>query len=275
MNLPDESFEATALPYIDDVRRFALSLTRDESDADDLVQDTFLKAFRSWASYTPGTNLRGWLFTICRNTFNRQFRRERARPDIEREAGDDDALPTVIGHIRAERLGLGDLLDRIDVQPALKTALDGLPDAFREVVTLVDLEEFSYAEAAEVLDVPVGTVRSRLFRARRRMQTSLLQHAIDMGLAPETDLEAPLEPAVAFPPDCEVVVRALWDIVDETAPTLDLQRFKEHLDQCEYCQAHADFERRLVREIADLREDPRPTPEVADEVRTRIAAARN
>lgn len=272
----DDSFEATALPFIDDVRRFALSLTRDESDADDLVQDTFLKAYRSWASYTPGTNCRGWLFTICRNTFNRQFRRERARPDIEREAGDDDALPTVIGHIRAERMGLGDLLDRVDVRPTLKKTLDELPDVFREIVTLVDLEEFSYAEAAEVLEVPVGTVRSRLFRARRRMQSSLLQHAVDMGLAPAgTDVEAPLDPAPAFPPDCEVVVRALWDIVDNELPEIDLKQMRTHMDECQYCRAHEDFERQLAREIADLRADAGDSLALADRVRSRIASARN
>ncbi|MEM7415614.1 MAG: sigma-70 family RNA polymerase sigma factor [Gemmatimonadota bacterium] len=276
MTTPDDSFEATALPFIDDVRRFALSLTRDESDADDLVQDTFLKAFRSWASYTPGTNCRGWLFTICRNTFNRQFRRERARPDIEREAGDEDALPTVIGHIRAERLGLGDLLDRVDVRPTLKKAMDDLPDVFREIVTLVDLEEFSYAEAAEVLEVPVGTVRSRLFRARRRMQSSLLQHAVDMGLAPAgTDVEARLDPAPAFPPDCEVVVRALWDLVDNELPEVDMQQMRAHMDDCQYCRAHEDFERQLAREIADLRTDPGDSRSLVDRVRARIVSARN
>jgi RNA polymerase sigma-70 factor (ECF subfamily) len=178
------SFEAVALPLLADVSRFALSLTRDQDEADDLVQDTFLKAFRAWSSFTPGTNARSWLFTICKNTFRRRFRREKARPDVELEAsGDDDALPAVLSHVEAERKGLGDLFDRIDVQPALERGLDDLPEAFREVVVLVDLEGLSYHEAAEVLEVPVGTVRSRLFRARRRLQEHLVAQATDMGIA--------------------------------------------------------------------------------------------
>lgn len=178
------SFEAVALPLLPDVSRFALSLTRDPDEADDLVQDTFLKAQRAWHTFTPGTNVRSWLFTICKNTFRRRFRREKARPDVEQQAtGDDDALPTVLSHVDATRRGLGDLFDRLDVVPALERGLADLPEPFREIVALVDLEGFSYHEAAEVLEVPVGTVRSRLFRARRRLQEHLIEQASDMGIA--------------------------------------------------------------------------------------------
>jgi RNA polymerase sigma-70 factor (ECF subfamily) len=177
-------FEEVALPLIPDVSRFAYSLTRDPDEADDLVQDTYLKAFRAWHTFSPGTNVRSWLFTICKNTFRRRFRRERVRPEVEQEAvGDDDAMPTVLSHVNAERLGLGDLFDRLDVQPALEQGLAELPELFREIVALVDLEGLSYHEAAEILDVPVGTVRSRLFRARRRLQEHLIDQAIDMGIA--------------------------------------------------------------------------------------------
>ncbi len=178
------SFEKVALPLIPDVSRFAFSLTRDEDEADDLVQETFLRAFRAWHTFTPGTNARSWLFTICKNTFRRRFTREKARPDVEREAqGDDDALPIVLSHVNAEKLGLGDLFDRLDVQPALERGMRDLPELFREIVALVDLEGFSYHEAAEILEIPVGTVRSRLFRARRRLQEYLIDQAVDMGLA--------------------------------------------------------------------------------------------
>jgi len=179
----DESFEAIALPLIPDVSRFAYSLTRDADEADDLVQDTFLKAYRSWHRFEPGTNCRSWLFTICKNTFRRRFKRERLRPEIEKEAGDEDAMPIVMSHVGAEKMGLGDLFDRLDVQPALEKAMDDLPELFRAVVGLVDLEGLSYHEAADVLEVPVGTVRSRLFRARRRLQEALIEQARDMGLA--------------------------------------------------------------------------------------------
>lgn len=186
MTLPEDlrGFEDVALPLIPDVSRFAFSLTRDPDEADDLVQDTYLRAYRAWHTFTPGTNVRSWLFTICKNTFRRRFRREKARPDVEQEAvGDDDALPIVMSHVQADRLGLGDLFDRLDVQPALEEGLAELPELFREVVALVDLEGLSYHEAAQILDVPVGTVRSRLFRARRRLQEHLINQAVDMGIA--------------------------------------------------------------------------------------------
>lgn len=176
-------FEDVALPLLADVSRFAFSLTRDADEADDLVQETYLKAFRAWRTFSPGTNARSWLFTICKNTFRRRFRREKLRPDIEKEAvGDDDALPIVMSHANAEQMGLGDLFDRLDVGPALERGMDDLPELFREIVALVDLEGFSYHEAAEILEVPVGTVRSRLFRARRRLQDHLIEQARDMGL---------------------------------------------------------------------------------------------
>ena len=111
MTLPEalRGFEDVALPLIPDVSRFAFSLTRDPDEADDLVQDTYLRAYRAWHTFTPGTNVRSWLFTICKNTFRRRFRREKARPDVEQEAvGDDDALPIVMSHVQADRLGLGD-----------------------------------------------------------------------------------------------------------------------------------------------------------------------
>lgn len=178
----ESSFEEVALPLIPDVSRFAYSLTRDSDEADDLVQDTYMRAFRAWSSFTPGTNIRGWLFTICKNTFRRRFKREKLRVEIEREGGDDDAMPIVMSQIGATRRGLGDLFDRLDVRPALAAALDDLPDLFRAIVQLVDIEGLSYQEAADVLEVPVGTVRSRLFRARRRLQEALLVQAADMGL---------------------------------------------------------------------------------------------
>ena len=182
MTSAQSSFEEVALPLIPDVSRFAYSLTRDSDEADDLVQDTFLRAFGAWSSFTPGTNIRAWLFTICKNTFRRRFKREKLRVEIEREGGDEDAMPIVVSHIGAHRRGLGDLFDRIDVRPALAEALAELPEVFRAIVQLVDIEGLSYQEAAEILEVPVGTVRSRLFRARRRLQEGLFVQAADMGL---------------------------------------------------------------------------------------------
>jgi len=177
----DESFRDEALPHLDAVTGFALSLTRDESAANDLVQETFLSAYRSWDQYDPGTECRAWLFTICRHAWIRTRRREER--EIACEDGDLEALGAAAVHSGAMQSGLGDLFERYDIQRALTSALDELPAAFREVVVLVDIEDQSYEDTAKMLGIPKGTVRSRLFRARRLLQEQLIEHARDMGLA--------------------------------------------------------------------------------------------
>lgn len=176
----DDQFRAEALPWFEDVARFALSLTRDRDEADDLTQETFLRALRSWHQYTPGTECRRWLFTICRNHFIRD--RERGKRVSSYDDPEVEALAAASIHASAVQSGWGDLFDRVDLGEALSLALDALPAVFREAVVAVDLEDLSYDAAAEVLGVPIGTVRSRLFRGRRLLQESLLAHAKDAGL---------------------------------------------------------------------------------------------
>jgi RNA polymerase sigma-70 factor, ECF subfamily len=178
---PDITFEQEAIPWIDDVYRFALSLTRDESDADDVVQDTFLRAFRSWHTYLPGSDCRRWLFTICRNVFLRS--RERARPMVELESGELDLA--IVGSLYGDsaRDSVENIFSRLDLAPAIADALSNVPEPFRSTLVLVDVEDQSYEAAAEVLRVPIGTVRSRLFRGRRLMQEQLLIYARDAGFA--------------------------------------------------------------------------------------------
>ena len=175
----DASFAAEALPWIDDVYRFALSLTRDAADADDVVQDTFLRAYRSWHTYLPGSDCRRWLFTICRNAFLRS--RERERHQVDLEDGDVEAIASVMVHVQAVRDGADGALTRIDLAPALSEALGQLHEPFRSAVILVDVEDQSYEAASEILGVPIGTVRSRLFRGRRILQEMLLTYAADAG----------------------------------------------------------------------------------------------
>jgi RNA polymerase sigma-70 factor (ECF subfamily) len=178
---PDERFRDDALPHLDAVARYALSLTRDESDADDLTQETVLRAFRAWSQFVPGTECRAWLFTICRNAYLRSSARER------RVAACDDpeleALGAAAVHVSAQEEGLDDIFARAEMFAAVRNAVDELPEPFRDVVVLVDLQEQSYYEAARVLNVPIGTVRSRLFRGRRLLQERLIEHARDVGLA--------------------------------------------------------------------------------------------
>lgn len=176
----DARFAALALPHMSDVYRFALSLARDRSDADDIVQDTYLRAYRSWGTFQDGTDCRRWLFAICRNVFLRS--REQARRQVQLADGDTESLAAFRGHGAMMREGVDRILARIDLGPALERAFGELPEPFRSAVVLVDLEDQSYDGAAEILGVPIGTVRSRLFRGRRLLQERLAAFARDAGL---------------------------------------------------------------------------------------------
>ncbi|MGE5242821.1 MAG: sigma-70 family RNA polymerase sigma factor [Betaproteobacteria bacterium] len=165
-------FEAEALASLDSLYRTALRLMRSPADAEDLVQETYLKAFRAVDQFTQGTNLRAWLFTILHNTARNRLR-DRARDavmvdseTVERavDAGD---VRVAAGDSPEARL-LRDTLD-----PDLRAAVEGLPPAFREAVWLRDVEEFSYAEIAEMLAIPAGTVMSRISRGRRMLFDAL------------------------------------------------------------------------------------------------------
>lgn len=176
-----EDFDREVLAYMEDVYRFAMSLTRDPSRAEDLVQETYLRAFRSWQTFQPGSDARRWLFTICRNAFLRTLERERATVSLD--DGDPDALEAVRHHASMVTDGTDRLLARVDLAPALSRAIGNLNEPFRSAVVVVDVEGLSYEEASEVLQVPIGTVRSRLFRGRRQLQESLADYARDAGFA--------------------------------------------------------------------------------------------
>jgi RNA polymerase sigma-70 factor (ECF subfamily) len=175
----DEAFAREALPWMEDVYRFALSLTRDAAEAEDIVQETYLRAWRSWHTFRPGSDCRRWLFTICRNAFLRS--RERERFEVALDDGDAEALAAIRVHQQMMEDGTDRVLTRLDLGPALARALDDLDEPFRSAVVLVDLEDQSYETAAEILGVPIGTVRSRLFRGRRQLQERLMTFARDAG----------------------------------------------------------------------------------------------
>jgi RNA polymerase sigma-70 factor (ECF subfamily) len=163
------AFETEALASLDSLYRAALRLTRVPADAEDLVQETYLKAFRSADQFEPGTNLRAWLFTILHNTArNRARDRARDTVDVNSEAVDraaDVAAPAAGFGLRGDTPE--SLLLRDTLGTDLQQAVDELPDAFRQAVWLRDVEEFSYAEIADMLSVPLGTVMSRISRGRR------------------------------------------------------------------------------------------------------------
>ena len=177
----DERFEREALCWLADVTRFALSLTRNEPDAEDLVQDTFLTAYEKWHQYIRGSECRAWLFTICRHRFYRT--RERNDRQVASEDAELEALAAAEIHASAKESGLDHAFEQSDVLNAIENAIAELPAVYRDATLLVDVHDHSYDSASAALGVPVGTVRSRLFRARRLLQVTLLAHARDAGLA--------------------------------------------------------------------------------------------
>lgn len=185
----DEQFARDALPFMDDVYRFALSLTRDPADAQDIVQETYLRAYRSWHTFQPDSDCRRWLFTICRNAFLRS--RESRRFEVEVDDADAEAIAAARQHQAMIDEGTDRLLASVDLGPALDRAVADLDEPFRSTVLLVDVEDQSYEAAAEILGVPIGTVRSRLFRARRQLQAQLRRFALDAGLGAAQGSEAP------------------------------------------------------------------------------------
>jgi RNA polymerase sigma-70 factor (ECF subfamily) len=180
-------FESLALGHINPLYSAALRLTKNDRDAEDLVQDTFLRAFRFFDKFERGTNMKAWLFKILTNTFiNRYRRRVKERSVVEGAARESASNGTAQGFVALDATETSAnpeqyLFDRLLSDDVLH-AIDGLPIDFRLVVILADLQEFSYKEIAEILDCPVGTVMSRLYRGRKLLQKQLLGYAIDQGV---------------------------------------------------------------------------------------------
>lgn len=181
-----ESFHQEALPHLDAVYRFALRLSGSPADAEDLVQETFLRAYRAWEQYTPGTRAKSWLFTICRNVFLRQRKRDRRRDETVRQAANEvDTSGIQTGEIPVFTTAYqydpeGQFFASI-IDDGILQAIENLPADFRDAVVLSDLEGLAYAEIADVLGIPIGTVKSRLFRGRRLLQRQLYEYATESG----------------------------------------------------------------------------------------------
>lgn len=179
------SFQDEALPHLDAVYRFALRLSGSPDRAEDLVQETFLRGFKSWDQYTPGTACKSWLFTICRNVYLRQRERgqrhdEIVAENVTREATSKvDPLNPLWATVERDDPE-GEFFQALVDEEVLE-AIDELPEEYRTAVVLSDLEGLPYNEIAELMSVPVGTVKSRLFRGRRQLQKVLYDYAIEMG----------------------------------------------------------------------------------------------
>jgi len=190
-----DPFETEALSFLDALYRTALRMTRSEAEAEDLVQETYIRAFRFRQQFTPGTNLKAWLFRILTNTFINQYRRKAARPETTEL--DDVEESILYRHMRDVSPGSAspdpeaELLDNT-LSSEVKDALEALPEKFRTTL-LLDVEGFSYKEIAEVLDIPIGTVMSRLHRGRKFLQKRLYDVARDRGIVAARAMPRPAD----------------------------------------------------------------------------------
>jgi RNA polymerase sigma-70 factor (ECF subfamily) len=190
-----DPFETEALSFLDALYRTALRMTRSEAEAEDLVQETYIRAFRFRQQFTPGTNLKAWLFRILTNTFINQYRRKAARPETTEL--DDVEESILYRHMRDVSPGSAspdpeaELIDNT-LSSEVKDALEALPDKFRTTL-LLDVEGFSYKEIAEVLDIPIGTVMSRLHRGRKFLQKRLYDVARDRGIVAARAMPRPAD----------------------------------------------------------------------------------
>ena len=175
-------FELEALPHADLLYNYALRMTNNAADADDLVQETFLKGFRFWEKYEKGTNIRAWLFRIMKNSYINRYRRESKEPDTV----DYEDVQNFYDTIRDQRSDSSDLQVSAFgnlLEDDVATAIAELPEDFRTVVILCDIEGLTYEEIAEFLDCPLGTVRSRLHRGRSLLRGRLTKYAKEKGYA--------------------------------------------------------------------------------------------
>jgi len=183
-------FSELAMPFMPALYTAALRMTRNPSDAEDLVQETYLRAYRGFGGFKDGTNLKAWLYRILTNTFINSYRAKKRRPDeVDLDDTPEVSIYQRLGGLEAAAAGRSTEAVVLESLPdaEVKEALESLPEQFRMAVILADIEGFSYKEIAEIMEVPIGTVMSRLHRGRRLLQQRLMDYAETHGLIPEPE----------------------------------------------------------------------------------------
>ncbi|MDI6766734.1 MAG: sigma-70 family RNA polymerase sigma factor [Bacteroidota bacterium] len=177
-------FEAEAIPHMDILYNYAVRMTGNSADASDLVQETYLKAFRFWDKYEKGTNIRAWLFRIMKNTYINRYRKESKEPNTV----DYEEIANFYNTIRDRYVDQNDLQEKIFsglLEDDVAQAIESLPEEFKTAVILSDIEGLKYEEIAEFVDCLIGTVRSRIHRGRKMLQSKLLKYAKEHGYITE------------------------------------------------------------------------------------------
>ena len=185
------TFADLAMPYMSALYAAAMRMTRNPTDAEDLVQETYLRAYRGFGGFKEGTNLKAWLYKILTNTFINQYRAKKRRPDqVDLDDTEDFFLFRRLGGLESgRRLPERPETEVLEAIPdaEVKEALESIPEQFRMAVILADIEGFSYKEIADILDVPIGTVMSRIHRGRRQLQKRLWDYAEEHNLRPTAE----------------------------------------------------------------------------------------
>jgi RNA polymerase sigma-70 factor (ECF subfamily) len=196
------TFAEQAMPLMSSLYSGALRMTRNPADADDLVQETYLRAYRGFGGFQEGTNLKAWMYRILTNTYINSYRAKQRRPDeTDLDEVEDLYLYRRLGGLEAARSGRSaedELMDTFS-EAEVKSAIEDLPENFRMAVLLADVEGFSYKEIAEILDIPIGTVMSRLHRGRKALQKALYDYAVTHGLAERPDGDPEPTPVPSAP----------------------------------------------------------------------------
>ena len=201
-------FAELAMEHMSSLYSGALRMTRNPADAEDLVQETYLKAYRGFGGFEEGTNLKAWLYRILTNTYINQYRAKKRRPDeTDLDEVEDLYLYRRLGGLEAAQAGRSaedELMDYF-TDSEVKDAIEALPEQFRMAVLLADVEGFSYKEIAEIVDIPIGTVMSRLHRGRKALQKQLYEFATQRGLVPREGADPAMSDAATSEPAPAVV----------------------------------------------------------------------